>query len=750
MNKFGLMMAVLICLLLLATGCSPKSPTANSPANQLNSTTLNSDNITTVEDLTGRAVGVSLGSGSDMLLTGDNRYNLMRYDTPADALMGLKNNSVAAVAVEITTAREFMKSNEGLSVINGHIGSENYGVAVAKGNDALKYKIDVFIDYLKESGAYDNLVGRWIRTGSDSITMPEFATKPGDVWRVGIDATYTPFEYLGENGELLGFDIEFIRKMAEFYGLQLEFYESTFSSLFVALDAHEVDMVISAVAITSDRQERYNFSQPYYENEIVFVVKTPQHRQIIKHVAELSGKSIGVAAGTNQDSLLSEQIPGALLFYYNDRPSELKSLRAKRIDAVAVNTYDAQLLSQYNSDLSTLPEQIEYGQIAFATTFNNSELAQQINTAIRRMKDNGVYSKLRNKWFNAENAPLDLTEVDLKSTRGQIRFGVATDNTPYAYTSKTRMVGLDIDLMRLAAAENGLRVEVVEIESDRLVQSLLSGQVDIIGGGLRVPPGQSTEVWFAMPYDSAYLSIVVWQDASAQSSGFWTSLYRSFYNNLIKEARYKLIWFGLWETILIALLAILIGTLLGALLCFLKRSTGRVWRMIAATYIRIIQGIPILVILLIVCYVIFANSTLSQTIIAVIAFSAYFAAYVGEILDSGLSTVAHGQWEAATALGYTRSQAFLKHILPQAAAQALPIYRGQCISLIKDTSIVGFIAILDLTKASDIIRSRTYEAFFPLVLVAIIYFIIAWALTFGLRVIESRLDTQKRKRSVAL
>jgi polar amino acid transport system substrate-binding protein len=122
-----------------------------------------------------------------------------------------------------------------------------------------------------------------------------------------------------------------------------------------------------------------------------------------------------------------------------------------------------------------------------------------------------------------------------------------------------------------------------------------------------------------------------------------------------------------------------------------------------------------------------------------------FGAYVSEMIRTGILAVDKGQMEAALALGYTKPHAFMKIVLPQAARHFLPVYQGEFISMVKMTSVVGYIAIQDLTKASDIIRSRTFEAFFPLITTAVIYFIIAWLLTRVLTMLQNRLDPRRKK-----
>jgi polar amino acid transport system substrate-binding protein len=151
------------------------------------------------------------------------------------------------------------------------------------------------------------------------------------------------------------------------------------------------------------------------------------------------------------------------------------------------------------------------------------------------------------------------------------------------------------------------------------------------------------------------------------------------------------------------------------------------------------------VLLMILYYVVFGKSGINAIWVAVIGFSLNFAAYTSEILRSGIESIDGGQREAALALGYSENQAFFKFIFPQASVRQIPVYRGEIISLMKNTSIVGYIAIQDLTKMSDIIRSRTYEAFFPLIATAIIYFILAWIIALVLNLILSKIDPKAKR-----
>ena len=219
----------------------------------------------------------------------------------------------------------------------------------------------------------------------------------------------------------------------------------------------------------------------------------------------------------------------------------------------------------------------------------------------------------------------------------------------------------------------------------------------------------------------------------------------SFDRTFIRESRWRMILDGLIITVIITLAAAVLGTVLAFPVWLLRTAKNKFAQVCGKIFIYVMQGTPILVLLMVLYYLIFASVDIHAVIVAIIGFSLNFAAYAGEMLRTGIDAIPKGQREAALALGFNRFQTFAKVVLPQALRQILPIYRGEFINMLKSTSIVGYIAIQDLTKASDIIRSRTYEAFFPLIATALIYFVTAWFLAGFLVWLDNRLDPAKRR-----
>ena len=213
---------------------------------------------------------------------------------------------------------------------------------------------------------------------------------------------------------------------------------------------------------------------------------------------------------------------------------------------------------------------------------------------------------------------------------------------------------------------------------------------------------------------------------------------------MITGQRWLLLVKGLGVTILIAVCAILIGTVLGCIFALMKVSSKKVLQIIAEVYTTVIRGIPLATQLMIFYFVIFAPLGWDRLLVAVIAYGINSGAYCTEIFRAGIQGVDIGQTEAGRSLGLSKWQTLSKIVLPQAAKAALPTYTSEFIVLIKETSVASFIAVMDLTKAGDMIRNATYNAWIPLLSCALIYLCLTLGLTKLFAVFERRMARSER------
>ncbi len=200
----------------------------------------------------------------------------------------------------------------------------------------------------------------------------------------------------------------------------------------------------------------------------------------------------------------------------------------------------------------------------------------------------------------------------------------------------------------------------------------------------------------------------------------------TLYNTLIAGKTWLTLLRGLWVTVQISVLALLVGTLLGALICALRRSRFVILRVFAKLYIAVLRGSPVLLLLMLLYYVVFARSPLDAVFVAVIAFGLNTAAYVAELMRSALDATDKGQVEAARTLGFSRWEAFRLITLPQAAEIAEPVYQSTIVNLIQWTSVVGYVTITDLTRVINNISSRTMQPLLMIVTGIVLYLALAY------------------------
>lgn len=217
--------------------------------------------------------------------------------------------------------------------------------------------------------------------------------------------------------------------------------------------------------------------------------------------------------------------------------------------------------------------------------------------------------------------------------------------------------------------------------------------------------------------------IIIFRDSVLS---FGNSVLNSFKRTIIDENRYVMFLQGLENTLIISLFSILFGTILGIILFYIQRINSHFVKLLSNGIIRFLQGVPITVLLLIFYFVIFGSVNINPVIVAIMAFSIYFSAYVAEVVKGAYASINRIQIDSAYSLGFNKMQTMKYIIIPQVLGIVIPVYKNEIVSLIKLTSIAGYISIIELTKASDIIRNRTYEAFFPLIFTAIIYFVICY------------------------
>ena len=352
--------------------------------------------------------------------------------------------------------------------------------------------------------------------------------------------------------------------------------------------------------------------------------------------------------------------------------------------------------------------------------------------------------------------------LDLKN--GKIDAMVLDDGPAKAFANKESLTVSEIDLglqnenygfifsLNNTELRDKVNASIAKLKADGTIDNIIAYYADANGDKPSYYSQESSRIGSAIAGTSTNNSN---RGASPSTSSFASSaeaasqrtndLIDDFKDAFIENDRYEYILTGLQNTIIITIIALFIGLLLGVVIAIIRSVHDmlgklKILNIICKIYITIIRGTPAVVQLMIIYFIIFATSSLNSIIIAAIAFGINSAAYVAEIVRAGINAVPRGQLEAGSSLGLPFSSTMMLVILPQAIKNILPALCNEGITLLKETSISGYIGITDLTRAGDIIRSQTFDAVVPLLGVALIYLVIVMFLTYLVSRLERRLN----------
>lgn len=441
-------------------------------------------------------------------------------------------------------------------------------------------------------------------------------------------------------------------------------------------------------------------------------------------VDSLPGKVIGTQLGTVGDIYASDYIEqGSVIKQYNKGADAVMALKQGKVDCVIIDNEPAKKFVNLNSDISILDEEFTNEEYAICIAKNNDELLNDINSALAQLKADGTLADIISNYIGDDTGNTPYVSPEGISRNGTLIMATNAAFEPYEYVQDGVIVGIDADIAQAIADILGKELVIQDMEFDSIITAVHSGKADFGAAGMTVTEDRLKNINFSDSYTTAKQVILV-RNGNAAGGGFITK--EKFKANFVDDNRWQYITKGLFTTLRISFFAVIIGVILGFLIAIIrftcdKNGKGKIINSICKFYITIIRGTPAMIQLLIIYYVVFASSNIDAVTVATIAFGLNSSAYLAEIVRAGISSIDNGQFEAGRSMGFSYVQTMRYFILPQAVRNVLPALGNEFIVLLKETSISGYIGIRDLTRGGDLIRSRTYDAFMPLIAVALIY-----------------------------
>lgn len=711
--------------------------------------------IESVEQLNQSQYTISINTGSAAALLAEEMFpnaKIVYHDAISDAYLAVAQGKSDAFIFEKIFMQYAITSDslDNLAIMEGTVSETDIAVGINPDREELLPEINAFIKQVRQDGTIDDMYNRWVveaNTTMPDIPKPE---NPDRVIKIGTSGLVEPMNYYDENQELTGFDLELIYRLAAYMNAEVKIEAMSFDALVASLETGKLDLVISDLNVTEERKEVILMSEPYFVSEIAVVVQKDRlanNGKQIADVGDLDGKALGMIEGCSFDNELKERFPNATLQYYPNYSDCIIAIKSGKIDSYIT---DAPLVKKQLASadgLTYFPELLTQEDYAFMMSKETDDLQQEINKVLEDLSKEGVIEELQKKWVDGDGTVTVDRDPNADTSKGTLNVITSADTEPFSYIANGELEGYEIELIVKIAERLGYKTEFQIANFSALIPAVKGGKADVAVGCITVTPERMEEVNFS---DSIYTSgpMAVVLSGQENDKTFLDEIKDSFYRTFIKENRWKLIKDGMVITIQLSVISMILGTLLGFCASFLLRSKNFVIRQIAKAVSTFLDGMPLVVILMVLYYIVFKGVDISAVWVGIIGFTLDFANTVAGLLNTGITAVDKGQLEAASSMGYNKLQIFRKITFPQAAKQMFSQYEGAVVGLVKGTAIVGYITVEDLTKAGDIIRSRTYEAFFPLIVIAVLYFIIAYLFIAVLKRVDIHLDPKRRPRKV--
>ena len=714
-----------------------------------------------MEDFDQAKIGVLTGSSHDK--TAQEIFpNAERvyFNNMSDMILAVEQGKIDCFLEDAQFLAPLIWEGVNLKQIDESVGQMSNGFVFPKGESThLREQINEFLGAAKSDGTIERLTQKWLGK-TEPTEHPDYSALTGEngTIRLAISVDNKPMLYQNADG-FTGFEMELLTAFGQRYGYKFDIEVVPFESIIAGISANKYDMGASSLNITDERRENVDFSDPYGTFDTVMAVKGDGKQTSGKTLSDFDNAKIGVLTGSVYDDYAKNLFPDAERKYFNLISDMILAVESGKIDGfLAENTYVSAALWE-GAKIDIVDEEIDRTEAGFILQKDSPKAAnvrEQLNTFLSSAKANGLLEQLNTKWIG-NTEPTEFFDRDsLSGENGTLKVAVSSDLKPLCYMKNGAVAGYEVEVLSHFAKKYGYNLEFHSMAFDAILPGVVSGKYDIGCGGMTITEERAESVDFSESYLTVDVVMVISNAAAGQSdSSFWGGIKESFEKTFIREERWKLIVEGIGVTMLISLCATAAGSLLGFGLYMLSRSDIKVLPKLtkgfAKGYSRIIAGTPIVVILMILFYVIFGNvRDMSGIVVAVIGFTLTFGAFVYDHMTVSVGSVDRGQTEAAYALGYTKNKTFFRIIFPQAMTIFLPSYCGQAVELIKATAVVGYIAVNDLTKMGDIIRSNTYEAFFPLIATAVIYFLLTWILASLLKLLKLRFEPKRRSKESIL
>ena len=743
--------------------------------------------FSTLADFIGKSISMLNGTNFDSHMEKNEvlqgNVKILYQNSDVDSITSVLSGKSDALIMDMPNAEIVVSEHQEFVIFPEVVQEDSYGFGFQKGSP-LVAPFNEAMQKLLAQGLADEMTVKWMGTDETAkVLIPQDWEGKNGTLRYWVNTGTPPMSYLGPDGTPIGYSVDYVLHVAREMDYKVEITECAFDGLIPALQGGKADLAGRTMSITEERKKMIDFSDPFFSGGSVFVVRkdrvseellassAPAAADSVSATGDQNGKyttladfinnKISVLTGTSFDIHLenNSEIQGNVkILYQNSDVDSIASVLSGKSDALIMDMPNAEIVVSEHQEFVIFPEVVQEDSYGFGFQ-KGSPLVAPFNEAMQKLLAQGLADEMTVKWMGTDETAKVLIPQDWEGKNGTLRYWVNTGTPPMSYLGPDGTpVGYAIDFVLHVAREMDYKVEITECAFDGLIPALQGGKADLAGRSMSITEERLKKIDFSDPFyrggsvfvvrksdvNPVLLTSLSTETVQNEDTSFFASISASFQRTFVEEDRWAVFVTGLLNTLLITFASMILGCILGFALFFLCRKTGNHVRRIVQSVTGVIVGIPAVVLLMVLFYVVFGRSTISGIIVSIIAFTLTFGTSVFHMLETGTGAVELGQTEGAYALGFNDNETFFRVILPQALMHVLPIFRGEVVSLLKATAVVGYIAVQDLTRSGDMVRNRTFEAFFSLISVAVIYYVVGKLLGLLITGIQKKIDPSRR------
>jgi len=406
--------------------------------------------VETIDDVKTGKIAITVGTtGEKIAYRQFPNAQIMGFDNRADLIVALTTDKVDAVIISEPTAKMVCRQNPNLIIFPDKLNFEDAAIAVKKGRPELLQELNNSIDELKAAGYFPVLEDRWFGTDDAVIDEKDVqAASTGEQLIVGIDGGTQPFCFLDKNQELSGYSTELAYKIGEKMHRKIVFENMYFSSLLAALQSGKIDVIIANMTPTEERKKAVDFTQSYYSQSQIMLVKKSQNATKMSVLADINGKKVGVLSGTIFDQYVQDHFKEAKVSIYTSTADILIALKTKKIDATMLDLFSAHTIMHREPEIGMLADNVFSNSLGYGFNKNNPQLLERFNQFLKEIKDDGTYDKIYARWCTNDPEKAELPTFTSQESDEHIVVGVSVADLPYVAIKNGKYVGFDIEMLK--------------------------------------------------------------------------------------------------------------------------------------------------------------------------------------------------------------------------------------------------------------------------------------------------------------